>query len=85
MFTQKLSHATQIELGIGQRLRVGADDRLGFMFTDHGVIGYTNTDPSTQNYCEDSLAFTVGDAATLVAGRYGNRQYDVRFVIGKLK
>lgn len=51
-------------------------DHYGFTWLDYGIIKYSTS--STQNYCEDSALFDVGEAVDLTANRHGNRDYSLR-------
>ena len=59
------------------RLPYKAGDRFGFTWLEFGTIDYTPV--SKFHYCEDVNAFVDGETRRLVAGRYGNREYSLKW------
>ena len=65
-----------------------AGDTIGYTWTGYGAIPYDGS--YEYNYCDDSVGQPeVGGQFSLVAGRYGNRQYSISAIIkpavGELK
>ena len=60
-----------------QRMAVQRNDRIGFSWTNGGVITYTETDTPGQ-YCENEGVFQKGQDVTLVGDRFSNRQYSFK-------
>jgi hypothetical protein len=68
----------QLTLSGSDVFQVKAGDRYGFTWLDLGVIDFDVV--GTDNYCENPQQFNVGQQASLVANRYGRRDYSIRML-----
>ena len=61
--------------------KVKKGDRYGFTWLNYGVIDFDYV--GTNNYCENSQQFNVGNAVSLVDNRHGKRDYSIRMIFNE--